>query len=72
MLLFLGWITAVAGTWMLLLAAMRVGPRWLLGCLFLVAWPVFRYIHFTRAWKPLTVFAAGILLQEMGVLLGRG
>lgn len=68
-LILLGAIINFAGCLMFWIAAKKVSTGWFVGCLFLFVWPFFLIAHFSRAWKPLAVWIAGLLIMAIGTLI---
>ena len=69
-LFLVGIIINLVGYVMFLVAAKRVSMGWFIGCLFMIVWPFFCFAYFSRAWKPLAVWFAGLLVAGIGTMVG--
>lgn len=69
-LILVGVAINLIGCIMFLVAAKRVSTGWFIGCLFGAVWPFFCIAHFSRAWKPLVIWFAGLVITGIGAMLG--
>jgi len=50
-------------------AAKRVSIAWFIGCIFIFVWPFFLFAHFSKAWRPFSVWLFGIIVALIGMAI---
>jgi hypothetical protein len=68
-LILVGVIINLVGCVMFWIAAKRVSTGWFIGSLFCVVWPFFLIAHFSRAWRPFTIWLAGLIIAGVGTMI---